>query len=180
MLKIILIVLLVAIVGLVIVVSMQPADFAITRTATIHAPPQVVHDQVNDLHHWQAWSPWEKLDPEMKKTFEGPPAGANASYAWAGNSKAGEGKMTITESRPGELVRIKLEFIKPFAATNMTDFTFTPEGAGTKVTWKMYGKNGFMGKAFGLFMNMDKMVGDDFEKGLAALKSVSEAAAPKP
>jgi hypothetical protein len=105
--------------------------------------------------------------------------GTGAVYSWAGNSDVGEGRMTITESRPHELVRIKLEFIKPFSATNTTEFTFKPEGNQTAVRWSMAGENNFVSKAMCLFMNMDKMVGGDFEKGLAALKSVSEAAARK-
>jgi hypothetical protein len=145
----------------------------------ISAPAPVVFAQVNDLHRWENWSPWAKLDPNMKVAHEGPPAGKGAVYSWAGNSKVGEGRMTIIESRPNELVRINLEFIKPFAATNITEFTFKPEGNGTAVSWSMSGENNFLSKAVCLFMNMDKMVGGDFEKGLAALKSVSEAAARK-
>ena len=133
--------------------------------------------QVNDFHKWAAWSPWEKIDPNMKKTYEGSPAGNGAVYSWAGNKDVGEGRMTITDSKPGELVRIKLEFMKPWAATNATDFTFTPQGNQTGVKWTMSGDKNFMAKAFTLFMDMDKMIGNDFEKGLAQMKSVSEAAA---
>ena len=121
-------------------------------------------------------SPWAKLDPSMKKTHEGAPAGTGAIYSWSGNDQVGEGRMTLTESRPSELIRIKLEFMKPFAATNTTEFTFKPEGNQTMVTWSMFGMNNFIAKAFGLFMNMDKMVGGDFEKGLASMKSVVETA----
>jgi hypothetical protein len=115
----------------------------------------------------------------MKQTFEGAPAGTGAVYTWAGNSDVGEGRMTINESRPSDLVKIKLEFLKPFAAHSDTTFTFQPEGNQTKVTWTMVGDKNFIAKAFGLVMNMDKMVGSDFEKGLAQMKSVVEAA-PKP
>jgi hypothetical protein len=111
----------------------------------------------------------------MKTTFEGPAAGTGASYSWVGNSQVGEGKMTITESRPSDLIKIKLEFIKPFAATNATDFIFTPSGNATYVKWTMAGDNNFIGKAFSLFMNMDKMIGGDFEKGLAQMKTVAES-----
>jgi hypothetical protein len=158
------------------VVAMQPATYHIERSATINAPAAVVFAQVNDFHKWDAWSPWAKLDPSMKQSFEGAPSGPGAIYSWTGNDKVGEGKMTITDSRPAESVKIKLEFVKPFAATNATNFNFKPQGNQTEVTWTMDGNNNFMGKAFGLFMNMDKMVGADFEKGLAQMKAVSEGA----
>jgi len=164
------------IVVFVIVVATRPADFRITRTAAISAPPMVVFAQVNDLHKWEAWSPWAKLDPEARKTFEGPTAGTGAVFAWSGNDKIGEGRMTITESVPTSLIGIKLEFLRPFKATNTAEFTFKPEGSQTVVTWSMAGKNNFMTKAFCLFVNMDKMVGSDFEKGLAQMKSVAEMA----
>jgi len=136
-----------------------------------------VFAQVNDFHKWDAWSPWAKLDPNMKQNYEGAPAGTGAMYSWTGNDQVGQGRMTITDSKPSELVKIKLEFIKPWTATNATDFMFTPQGNQTSVKWTMDGDNTFMGKAFGLFMNMDKMVGGDFEKGLAQMKAVAEAAA---
>jgi hypothetical protein len=143
------------------------------------APPQNAFALVNDFHAWAAWSPWEKMDPDMKKTFGGAPSGAGATYAWTGNKQVGEGKMTIEKTSPPSLVGIKLEFFKPFAATNQATFTFTPSGEGTKVTWAMDGENNFVGKAFSMFMDMDKMVGADFEKGLAAMKTLAESA-PKP
>ena len=176
MLKKILIAVVLLIIVFVIIVATRPADFRVTRSATIAAPAAVLFAQVNDLHKWDAWSPWAKLDPAMKQTHEGSPAGVGAIYSWAGNKEVGEGRMTILESRADELIRIKLEFIKPFAAVNTTEFNFKPEGGQTTVTWDMTGKNNFMGKAFSLFMNMDKMIGGDFEKGLAGLKSVAEAA----
>ncbi len=176
MLKIILIAFAVIVVVLVIVVALQPAEFHVVRSATISAPPAVVFAQVNDLHKWDAWSPWEKLDPALKRTYEGPPAGAGAIYSWAGNHQVGEGRMTITESRPSELIGIKLEFMRPFACTNAVEFTIKPVGDQTTVTWSMTGKNSFMAKAIGLCMNMDKMAGGQFEQGLANLKSVSETA----
>jgi len=120
---------------LAVVVAMQPSEFRIQRSATINAPAPAVFAQVNDFHSWQAWSPWAKLDPSVKNSFEGAPAGPGAAFAWAGNSKIGEGRMTIVESRPSELVKIKLEFLKPFAATNTAEFTFKPEGERTAVTW---------------------------------------------
>lgn len=160
-----------------VVVSMQPAEFTITRSTTINAPDSVIFGLVNDFHRWDAWSPWAKLDPDMKVTYGGPAAGAGATYAWTGNSKVGEGRMTILESTPSSKVRINLEFLKPFAATNLTEFTMAPGTGGTAVTWAMSGRNNFMSKAFGLVMNMDKTVGADFEKGLAQMKSAAEAAA---
>jgi len=175
MLKKILIGLGAIIVVFVAIIAMQPSEFRIVRSATISAPAPAVFAQVNDFHNWEKWSPWEKLDPAMKKKYEGAPAGTGAIYSWVGNNEVGEGRMTITESRPNDLIGIKLEFLKPFAATNTTEFTFKPEGDQTVVTWSMFGENNLMSKAFGLFMNMDKMVGGDFEKGLAQMKAVAEA-----
>lgn len=165
------------VVVLVVVVAMQPSDFRIARTVTVGTPAAAVFAQVNDFHKWEAWSPYAILDPAMTKTYEGAPAGTGASYAWSGNNQVGEGRTTITESRPNDLIRINLEFVRPFAAVNTVEFTFTPEGNQTAVTWSMTGRNGFMAKAVGLVMNMDKMVGGQFEQGLAQLKSVAEAAA---
>jgi Polyketide cyclase / dehydrase and lipid transport len=159
-----------------IVVALQPTHYHVERSAMMNAPAPVVFAQVNDFHKWEAWSPWAKLDPAMKQTFEGAPAGTGAVYRWAGNSQVGEGRMTITESHPSDLIKIKLEFLKPWAATNATDFTFTPQGNQTAVTWTMSGENNFVGKAFSLFMNMDKMIGNDFEKVLAQMRTVAEAA----
>lgn len=177
MLKKILIGIAAVIVLFVIIVALQPAQYRVTRTATMPAAPSVVFEHVNDLHKWDAWSPWAKLDPAMKTAFDGPQSGTGASYAWVGNKEVGEGKMSITESKANELVRLKLEFIKPFASTAMTEFTFKPEGEQTAVTWSMTGDKNFMSKAICLFMNMDKMVGGDFEKGLAGLKSAVQVAA---
>ena len=179
MIKKVLLAVLVIIVVFVIIVATRPGAFRVTRSATIAAPADVVFAQVNDLHKWEAWSPWAKLDPNAKITFEGPVAGVGAGYTWAGNSQVGEGRMTISESRANELIRFNLEFLKPMQMKNAAEFTFKTEGKQTAVTWSMSGTNGFIGKAFSLFVNCDKMVGPDFEKGLAQLKTVSEAAAPK-
>ena len=164
----------IVIAGLVAFVSTRPADFRIVRSRVIPAPPAAVFDQVNDFHKWEDWSPWAKLDPTMKQTYDGPPAGPGAAYSWAGGGKVGQGRMTILESRPNDLVRVKLEFLKPMAATNTTDFEFQPDGAGTRVTWTMTGRHGFMGKLFDAVMNMDKVVGRDFEKGLTNLQTATE------
>lgn len=158
---------------LVIVVALQPSDFCITRSATMAAPAPILFEQVNDLRLWGAWSPWDRLDPNTKKTFEGPAFGVGAICSWVGE-KAGEGRMTLIESRPNELIRFKLDFMKPFKANNTAEFTFKPEGNRTVVIWSMSGKNNFISKAFGLIMNCDKMCGGEFEKGLANLKSVTE------
>lgn len=175
MIKKILLVLVALLVTLVVVILLQPDDFRITRSATMAAPAAGVFEQVNNFQRWGAWSPWEKLDPNIKRTFEGPESGVGATYSWAGDGQAGEGRMTIVESRPGELVRIKLEFIKPFAATNAAEFTFKPSGNNTEVTWDMSGEQNFLSKGIGLVMDMDKMVGGEFEKGLANLKAIVEA-----
>ena len=175
MLDIILILAAIAVIIFIIVAAMQPSDFRITRTGTITAPASAVFTQVNDLHKWDAWSPWAKLDPEAKNSFEGPSSGIGAIMSWAGNNKVGQGSMTIMESRPDEFISFKLEFLKPFKATNTSEFTFTSENDQTTVTWSMYGKNNFMGKVIGLIMSCEKMVGGQFEKGLEALKSVVEA-----
>ena len=159
-----------------VIVAMRPSDFRVERSAVVAAPAPVVFAQVNDLHNWDAWSPFAKLDPAAKQTFEGPRAGTGAALAWAGNRQAGEGRMTITESRPYELIRFRLDFVKPFAVTNTAEFTFTPRGVQTAVTWSMSGRQNFMAKAFCMFMSMDKMVGGEFEKGLAQMKSVAESA----
>jgi len=160
--------------GFLVVVAMQPADFRVTRTATIAAPAAAVFAQVNDFHNWQGWSPWEKMDPAMKRTYEGAPVGTGAIYAWVGNKEVGEGRMTVTESRPNELIRIKLEFVKPFRATNVAEFSFEPRGDQTAVTWTMTGEKNFLTKAIHLFMNIDRMVGGSFETGLAQMKALVE------
>jgi hypothetical protein len=159
---------------LVAAISMQPSEFRIERSTTIAAPADKVFVQVNDFHNWDGWSPWAKLDPTMKQTYEGAPAGVGAIYTWSGAGKVGEGRMTIMESRPNDLVSIKLEFVKPFKATNTADFAFKTGSSQTEVTWSMTGRKNFMFKAFGLIMSMDKMVGGDFERGLASMKSVVE------
>lgn len=156
-------------------VIMRPAEFRITRSARIAGSAAAIFDQVNDFHKWNDWSPWHKLDPNMKQTFEGPAAGTGTIYSWHGNKDVGEGRMTIIDSRPSDLIRIKLEFLKPWTATNDTEFTFKPDNHETVVTWTMTGRNNFMAKAFTMLMNMDKMIGRDFEKGLAQMKTLVEA-----
>lgn len=157
------------------VVAVQPADFKIVRTTTIAAPPEKVFEHVNDFNKWDNWSPWAKIDPTMKKEISGAPSGKGAIYYWNGNDEVGEGRMTITESHPSSHVKIDLEFMKPMEQKNITEFALKPEGDKTNVTWTMTGQNNFVGKAFWMLMNVDKMVGADFEKGLAQMKTVAEA-----
>lgn len=160
---------------LVVVVALQPSDFRIVRSIQISAPPERVFPLVNDFHQWNAWSPWAKLDPAAKNTFEGPAAGVGSVFRWSGNSEVGEGGMTILESKPNELIRIRLEFVKPMAGTSLTEFTFKPENQQTSLTWAMSGQNNFIARAMCLVMNMDKMVGGQFEQGLASIKRLAEA-----
>jgi uncharacterized protein YndB with AHSA1/START domain len=156
-------------------VALRPSAFRVTRSASIAAPPEAIFAQVNDLHKWEAWSPWAKLDPAAKNSYAGPVEGAGATFAWSGNNKIGEGRMTITESRPYELIRFKLDFVKPFKGTNTAEFTFKPEGNQTVVTWTMLGQNNFISKAIQIFVNCEKMVGGQFEKGFAEMKAITEA-----
>jgi hypothetical protein len=179
MLKKILLGLVVVLVALCGFIATRPSTFVVQRTATLKASPDLAFAAVNDFHRWGEWSPWDKLDPQQKRTFEGAASGSGASYSWSGNDQVGEGRMTIEESKANELVRIKLEFLKPWKATNTTFFLFTPAAEGVSVTWKMEGQNDFMGKAFSLFMDMDTMVGKDFEAGLATLGKVAEAETQK-
>ena len=166
----------VVVVVFVVIVTFQPSDFRVARSAILAAPAPAVYAQVNDFRKWEAWNPWGKIDPAMKQTYEGAPAGTGAIYTWIGNNEVGEGRMTIIETRPSDLIRIKLEFYKPLAATHVAEFTFKAEGGQTVVTWSMTGAKNFMAKAIHLFMNMDKMIGGQFEKGLASMKSIVEAA----
>ena len=178
MLKKILIGLVGALVGLVVLIALQPDSFTVERSLTMTAPPAAVYAQVVDFQKWVAWSPWEKMDPTMKKEYSGQQGAPGAGYHWVGNDEVGEGRMTLTEAKANERVGINLEFIKPFAATNLTTFEFAPDGAGTKVTWRMEGKHNFFSKAMWLVMSMDKMVGGDFEKGLAGMQVAAAAAPP--
>lgn len=169
-----------AIIGIfLIVVAAQPADYRISRSQTMTAPIGVVFPLVNDLHNWNSYSPWMKLDPNTKYTFDGSPAGTGAILTWAGNNDVGEGKMTITDSQADNLVRMKIEFAKPFEGTSNTEFAFVPAGNQTSVTWTMTGTRSFIEKAVCLVLNMDKMLGGQFEEGLAQMKAVAEKSATK-
>lgn len=169
-------------VGLVIVlaafaafVASRPSQFRIERSVVMAAPPSAVFAQVNDFHNWQAWSPWAKLDPAARNSFSGAPSGAGAVFSWDGNKDVGVGSMTLTESKPDERIAIRLDFEKPFKDTSMAEFTFKPQGNETLVTWSMAGDSKFIEKAVCLFMDMDQMVGGQFEKGLASMKAIVEA-----
>lgn len=178
MIKKILLGLAVAVVALAGFISTRPAAFSVQRSATIQAPADIPFAMVNDFHRWAVWSPWEKLDPAMTRTFTGADTGLDAMYEWDG-TEVGAGRMTILESKPAERIRIRLEFLRPFEAQNTTTFTFTPEGSGVTVSWRMEGRNGFIVKAFSLFVNMDQEIGKDFEAGLANLKAAAETEAKK-
>ena len=159
-----------------IVIATRPAAFRVQRSVTIAAPPEVVFAQIGDLHRWARWNPFEKGDTEMRKTFEGAASGVGSSYRYAGG-KTGEGRMTLVQVDPHRRVAVRAEFIKPVAATNDIEFTLRPAPGGVSLTWAMSGNNGFLGKAISLFVNMDHMVGGQFEQGLADLKRLSEAEA---
>jgi hypothetical protein len=168
-----------SILGLIIVlfvvwVAMQPAEFKISRSLTISARPEVLFSQVNNLHHFNEWNPWAKIDPNSVATFEGADEGVGAIMRWNGNQDVGQGSMSLVESRPHEYIQFKMEFLKPFQATNIAEFSFKEEGEQTIVTWSMSGKNNFVGKAMNMIMNCDKMVGGQFEKGLSNLKAIVE------
>lgn len=178
LLKKILLVLAVVIILFLIVVALQPADFRVERSASIAATPQALFDQVNDHKKFQKWNPWDKMDPSSKTIFSGADSGVGAVASWVGE-KVGEGSATITESKPGEIVRQRMDWKKPMEGVSTVDFTFKSEGEKTTVTWAMYGKNGFVGKAFSLFMNCDSMCGPEFEKGLADLAKIVSTS-PKP
>lgn len=152
-------------------VATRPVDFRLERSTQIEAPASKVFGLIDDFHQWQRWSPWEKLDPNMKKSFQGPASGPGAVYTWDGNSKAGAGRMTLLTSTPGELVAIQLQFTRPFAATNLSRFELSRNGNGTNVVWSMEGKHNLMSKAF--WPIMAKAVGRDFEEGLANLKKAA-------
>jgi len=157
-----------------ILAASKPDTFVVRRTATIKATPQNVFSFINDFHKWAAWSPYEKLDPNMQKTFSGAASGKGAIYEWKGNDKAGTGRMEILESSMPNNITIKLDFLKPFEGHNTSEFTLSPKGDSTEVMWAMQGPSPFMLKVMHVFINMDKMLGKDFEVGLGNLKGVAE------
>jgi uncharacterized protein YndB with AHSA1/START domain len=166
---------LVAIVAVIVGLALlQPASFSVSRAAVIHAPPEKVFGYLEDFHQWPAWSPWERLDPAMRRTFAGPQRGPGATYGWTGNDDVGEGRMEIVDSKPPTDLRIRLDFIKPFESHCETRFALRPRPDGTEVTWTMSGPSPFITRLIGVFVGMDRMVGPDFERGLAQLKAAAE------
>jgi len=162
-------------------VATRPDAYHVERSTTVDAPPATVFAQIDDLSVWKEWSPWEKKDPTMKRTLSATTSGVGASYSWQGNKEVGKGKMTITDSKPGEKVVEKLEFIEPFQSQAEITFKMAAESpTATKVTWAMDGKHNFISKAFSVVKPMDGMIGKDFEEGLAGLKKVAEAKKPPP
>lgn len=167
-------ILVVALAAFLLVVSWKPDTFRWERQTVINAPLEAVFPLIDDFHAWRAWSPWEELDPNLERVYSGPDRGRGASYAWQGNRKAGKGRMEIQSSTPSGRVVIALDFLEPFKAHNVAEFTLTPEGTGTRVTWTMSGKTPFMNKLMSTFMNFEAMVMKDFEKGLAQMKAAAE------
>jgi uncharacterized protein YndB with AHSA1/START domain len=163
-----------AIAVVLILAASKPDVFRVQRTASIKAPPDKVFALINDFSSWAAWSPWEKKDPNMKRSLSGPASGKGAAYAWDGNSNVGKGRMEIVDVSPPNKLILKLDFERPMDAHNTVEFTLEPKGDATAVTWSMHGTTPFIGKLFHVFLNVDRMVGDDFEAGLANLRSVAE------
>jgi uncharacterized protein YndB with AHSA1/START domain len=168
---IVIVVLLAAVLGL---AAMKPDTFRVQRAATIKAPPEKVFALINDFRQWGQWSPWEKLDPDLKRTFSGAASGKGAVYEWTGNNKVGAGRMEITEPVPPNKLVIKLDFIKPFEGHNIAEFTLEPQADSTQLTWAMHGPTPFVSKLMQVFVSMDALIGKDFEAGLANLKVAAE------
>lgn len=175
MLKIVSLIIVVSLVVLAIVINQRPSDMRITRSINIAAQPEVIFPHVNEFKKWEAWSPYAKLDPNMQTTYEGPATGEGSIYRWNGNNDVGEGQTKIVSSKPNESIGVELKFERPFKGTNDVEFTFKPEGNHTVVTWTMAGKTNFVSKAMGLVIDMDKMMGGQFDEGLSSLKKVVEA-----
>ncbi len=174
MFKTIAIIAAVLIAGVLVFAATRPDTFRVERSVSIKAPPSKIYPYFDDFNRWAVWSPWEKLDPAMKRSFGGAPSGKGATYAWVGNSKVGEGRMEILESTPPDKLLIKLDFIKPFEGHNTAEYTLVPSGDTTQVVWAMYGPAPYISKLLGVFVSMDRMIGKDFEAGLANLKAAAE------
>ncbi len=167
-------VVLVLIVGVLGFAATKPNTFRVQRATLIQVSAEKIFPLINDLHSWGDWSPWEKVDPGMKRSFGGAASGTGAVYEWEGNSKVGKGRMEIMEINPPSKITIKLDFLKPIEGHNTAEFTLEPKGAATDVTWAMYGPNRFISKLFHVFLNIESMVGKEFDKGLANLKTIAE------
>lgn len=174
MFKTIAIIIAVLVAGILLFAATKPDIFRVQRSTTIKAPPEKIFAHINDFRNWGAWSPYEKKDPAMKRTFGGATSGKGATYAWDGNKEIGQGSMEITESTAPSKVALKLDFVKPFEAHNVVDFTLEPKGESTIVTWDMRGPAPYVAKIMHVFFDMDSMVGKDFEAGLANLKALAE------
>lgn len=174
MIKAILISLVLAVAAVLLYAATKPDRFRIERSALIKAPPERIFGQVQDLKAWTAWSPWEKIDPALKRTYSGPQSGKGAAYAWEGNKDVGSGRMEIVEAAAPSKIVIKLDFLAPFEAHNVAEFTFAPGEQGTTVRWAMHGPSPYLSKLLDLVFNMDRMVGGQFETGLANLKAITE------
>ena len=174
MFKKILIVLAVIVAGVLGLASTKPDTFSVQRSTTIQARPDKIYPLVADFHRWAEWSPWEALDPAMKRSHSGPPSGPGAVYTWDGNKDVGAGRMEVLAAQVPAKVTIKLDFIRPFEGHNSTDFSFVPQGDATLVSWVMTGPTPFVSKLMQVFVSMDKLIGKDFEAGLAKLKAVAE------
>jgi carbon monoxide dehydrogenase subunit G len=164
----------VVVAGILIYAATKPNSFTVRRSIEIKAPPAKIFALINDLHGWAAWSPYEKKDPDMKRTFSGAQSGKGAVYEWDGNNTVGKGRMEVIDTSAPSKVTIKLDFIKPFEGHNTAEFTMEPKGDQTVVTWAMYGPSPFIAKLMGTFINMDRMIGNDFEAGLVNLKTLAE------
>jgi uncharacterized protein YndB with AHSA1/START domain len=171
---IIAVVLAIAIAAVLILAATKPDTFSVRRGATMKAPPEKIFSLINDFHQWGKWSPWENRDPAMTRSFSGAESGQGAVYAWEGNKNVGSGRMEILDASTPSKIIIKLDFLKPFEAHNTAEFTMLPQGDATSVNWVMHGPAPFMSKMMQVFMNMDKMIGKDFEAGLANLKGLAE------
>ncbi len=174
MVKNIIIIVLVLLGALLLMATRQPDTFVVERSVVVDAPPEAIYPKIADLHAWASWSPYEKLDPQMKKVFNGTPGAVGSSYYWSGNSKAGEGTITVRELMPPQKVTMQLDMLKPLEGHNVVEFTLDPTDGGTRVNWAMRGPNNFVGRIVGVFMSMDTMIGKDFEDGLATLKTQTE------
>jgi len=175
MVKVLAAIVVVLIVAVLVFAATKPDTFRVQRASSVNAPPEQIFALINDLHRWRAWSPYEKKDPAMKRTLSGAAHGKGAVYEWEGNKDVGKGRMEITDAAPPSRVRIKLDFVRPFEAHNIVEFTLEPNGHSTKVTWAMHGPSPYLAKLISVFFSMDSMIRKDFEAGLANLKTVAES-----
>jgi hypothetical protein len=173
MLKIIVIVVIVLVAAVVAIAMTKPDSFRVERRTSIKSSSNKIFPLIDDFHNWSSWSPWERMDPAMRRTHSGAASGKGAIYEWEGNSKVGKGRMEILEASPSKVI-IKLDFLKPFEGHNVAEFTFEPQSDSTSVTWAMYGPAPFFSKVMQVFMSMDKMIVKDFDSGLANLKAIAE------